>query len=115
LERLDAEKAAWETWSRDVEQIFDRVGQSLTDAIFDGGKSAKDLLRDLFKGLTFNVLINPIMNQMQGWVTNQLGGLFGAQNPQQGGMLGTAQNLYSGYNAITGGLNSTLGNAAQWL
>lgn len=116
LEQKEAERQAWESWARDVEQIFDRVGQSLTDAIFDGGKSGRDLLRDLFKGLTFNILINPVMNQMQGWVTNQLGGLFGAQNPQQqSGMLGTAQNLYSGYNAITGGLNSALGNAAQWL
>src|SRR5690606_22893831 len=73
LERLDAEKAAWESWARDVEQIFSRVGQSLTDAIFDGGKSGKDLLRDMFKGLTFNILINPVMNQLQGWVTNHLG------------------------------------------
>src|SRR5690606_33606878 len=83
LEWREAQRQQWEDWARDVEQIFDRVGQSLTDAIFDGGKSGRDLLRDLFKGLTFNVLINPVMNQMQGWVTNQLGGMFGVQNPQQ--------------------------------
>src|SRR5690606_6830615 len=99
LERLDAEKAAWESWSRDVEQIFQQVGQSLTDALFEGGRSGRDLIKDLFKTLTLRVFIQPMMGQLQGWVTNQLGGLFGVQNPQQGGVLGTAQNLYSGYNA----------------
>ncbi|WP_442592461.1 tape measure protein [Parapusillimonas sp. JC17] len=110
LEFREAQKAQWEAWSRDVEQIFDRVGQSLTDAIFDGGKSGKDLLRDMFKSLTFNILINPVMKSLQGFVTNEIGALFGYQNPQQqsgvGGMLQNASSLNSlfgaGYQALTG-------------
>src|SRR5690606_24015159 len=84
-------------------------GQSLTDAIFEGGKSGQELLKDVFKSLTFNVMINPIMNQLQGTITNQLGGMFGLQNPQQGGIGGLAQNASSlntifgaGYQALTG-------------
>src|SRR5690606_19352906 len=108
MEQKEAERAAWESWARDVEQIFNRVGQSLTDAIFDGGKSGRDLLRDMFKGLTFNILINPVMNQLQGWVTNQLGGLFGVQNPQQGGgILNIASNINS--------LNTLAGGITQWM
>lgn len=113
MEQKEAERAAWEDWARDVEQIFDRVGQSLTDAIFDGGKSGKDLLRDLFKGLTFNVLINPVMRQMQGWVTNAMGPMFGHQSPTQtgvGGMMGAVQGVQGLWSALSGGLTSTLGS-----
>src|SRR5690606_18254521 len=83
LERLDAEKAAWESWSRDVEQIFQQVGQRLTAAICEGGKSGRAPVKDLFKTVTLRVFIQRRMGQLQGWVTNQLGGLFGVQNPQQ--------------------------------
>ncbi|MFA7523423.1 MAG: phage tail length tape measure family protein [Halothiobacillaceae bacterium] len=113
-EALDAQLREWQNWEREVDRIFDRVGQSLTDAIFEGGKSGRDLLKDIFKSLTFNVLINPVMNQMQGWVTNQLGGMFGYQNPQQqqgGGLIGTLQNVSSAYQGVTkavSGLNSLI-------
>jgi|GEM_PF-4442252 hypothetical protein len=110
IEWKEQQRQQWEDWARDVEQIFNRVGQSLTDAIFDGGKSGKELLRDLFKGLTFNILINPVMGAMQGWVTNQLGGLFGVQNPQQGGF-GGISNALSTYN----NLNTLAGGVSQWM
>lgn len=116
LEQKEAERQQWEDWARDVETIFDQVGQSLTDAIFEGGKSGRDLLKDLFKTLTFRVLIQPVMGQMQGWVTNQLGGLFGVQNPQQGGgMFGLAQNASSLHSAFTGGFTDTLASGVNWL
>lgn len=111
-EWLQAEKAAWESWSRDVETIFQQVGQSLTDAIFEGGKSGRDLIKDLFKTLTLRVVINPVMGALQNAVTNSLGGAFGYSNPaQQGGaggimgMLGQANQLYG---AMTGGMSSSL-------
>jgi tape measure domain-containing protein len=119
LEAKEAEKASWEQWSRDVEGIFQQVSQSLTDAIFEGGKSGRDLVKDLFKTLTLRVLINPVMNSIQGAVTNSLGGVFGFNNPQQGAgganVLGMAQNAQSMYSAYSGGLSSTLGQGASWL
>lgn len=115
LERLDAEKAAWEQWSRDVEQIFDQVGQSLTDAIFEGGKSARDLVRDLFKTLTLRVLIQPMLAGLQGMVTNQIGGLLGYQDPrQQGGVGGMLQNA-SSLNSIFGaGYSGSRSGCRAW-
>lgn len=105
LEQKEAEKAAWESWAQDVKTVFDQVGQSLTDAIFDGGKSGLDLLKDWAKTLTLRVFVQPIMGAMQGMVTNQLGGLFGMRNPQ-GGMMQHASSLNSifgaGYQALTG-------------
>lgn len=115
LEAKEAEQAAWDEWARDVEQIFDQVGQSLTDAIFDGGKSGRELVRDLFKTLTLRVLVQPVMGALQGQMTQQLGGMFGYQNPQQGNILSYGQSLNSAYQAANGGLSSTFGNAAQWL
>src|SRR5690606_16730339 len=66
MEQKEAERAAWESWARDVEQIFNQVGQSLTDALFEGGKSGRDLIKDLFKALTLRVLIQPVMGGLQG-------------------------------------------------
>lgn len=115
---LEKQKQAWERWQNDVEQIFSQVGQSLTDAIFEGGKSGRELVKDLFKTLTLRVVINPVMNQLQGMVTNSLGGMFGLSNPMQqsgGGLMGTASSLNSAYNAFSGGLNQTLGKSIGWL
>lgn len=117
-ETLDKQKKAWAEWESDVKQIFNRVGQSLTDAIFDGGKSGKDLLKGLFKGLTFNVLINPIMGALQGAVTNSMGGMLGLSNPGQGGAASSGMGIMSmlsmaktAYGAFTGGITSTLASS----
>jgi tape measure domain-containing protein len=110
LEGLEKQKAQWEEWKGALDEVFRQVGQSLTDAIFDGGKSGRDLVRDLFKTLTLRVLIQPMMSSIQGAVTNQIGGLLGYQDPRQqggvGGMLQNANSLNSifgaGYQALTG-------------
>lgn len=111
LERLGAEKAAWESWARDVEQIFNQVGQSLTDALFEGGRSARDLIKDLFKTLTLRVVIQPMLSGLQGMVTNQLGGLLGYQDPRQQGGFGGMSNALSTYN----NLNTLAGGVSQWM
>lgn len=108
LETKEAEKRAWEAWSRDVEQIFQQVGQSLTDAIFEGGKSGRDLVKDLFKTLTLRVLINPVMNSIQGAVTNSLGSMFGLQNTQQQKSSSFDFNQFMG--GGTGNMLSSAGN-----
>src|SRR5690606_21121947 len=93
-EQLDAQLKEWQAWEREVDRIFGQLGQSLTDQLFEGGKSARDMIRDLFKALTLRVVVQPMLSGLQGMVTNQLGGMFGYQNPQQqgGGILGMAQN-----------------------
>ncbi|MFT0533923.1 phage tail length tape measure family protein, partial [Castellaniella hirudinis] len=85
-EFLDREAKAWQQWQQDIGQIFDQVGQSLTDALFEGGKSGRDLIKSIFKTLTLKILIQPVMGALQGMVTQQLGGMLGYQQPgQQGG------------------------------
>src|SRR5690606_29098636 len=69
LEQKEAEKAAWQSWSRDVEQIFNQVGQSLTDALFEGGRSGRDLIKDLFKTLTLRIFVQPVMGGLQAMLT----------------------------------------------
>ncbi|WJJ93449.1 hypothetical protein [Neopusillimonas aromaticivorans] len=123
IEAKEAEKAAWQQWSRDVEGIFQQVSQSLTDAIFEGGKSGRDLVKDLFKTLTLRVLINPVMNSIQGAVTNSLGGIFGVNNPAEGGggimssgfnLMNMASAAKTAYGAFTGGITSTMANGMSW-
>lgn len=111
LEQKEAEQAAWDAWARDVEQIFQQVGQSLTDAIFDGGKSGRDLVRDLFKTLTLRVLVQPVMGALQGAVTNSLGSMFGYSNPgqqQAGGM--SPMSLFTNFGGSAAGSVQNVGS-----
>lgn len=118
-EALDAQLKEWQNWEREVDRIFDQLGQSLTDQLFEGGKSARDMLKDMFKALTLRIVVQPMLSGMQGMVTNQIGGLFGYQDPRQqqggGGLMGMAKNASSAHSALTGGPSSMFGNAAQWL
>ena len=116
-EALDAQLREWQAWEREVDRIFQQVEQSLTDAIFDGGKNGRDLVKDLFKTLTLRVIINPVMGALQGTITQSLGGLFGYQNPQQGGpgMMGMIQNANTLYQAYSGGMASNLGQGIGWI
>src|SRR5690606_15046226 len=116
-EALDEQMKAWRAWERDVDRIFQQVGQSLTDAIFEGGKSGRDLVKDLFKTLTLRVVINPIMGALQGAVTSGLGNMLGFQNPQGGGpgLLGMAQNVNTLYQATSGGMAANLGQGLSWI
>lgn len=109
----ERQKESWDRWAQEVGQIFDQVGQKLTDAIFDGGKSGAELLKDIFKTLTLRVLVQPVMQGLQGAITNTLGGLLGGG--ESGGLaslLGGANSLSSIYSAVTGGLTSTLASGA---
>src|SRR5690606_13176039 len=115
-EQLDAQLKEWQAWEREVDRIFDQLGQSLTDQLFEGGKSARDMIRDLFKSLVLRVAVQPMLSGLQGMVTQQLGGMLGFSDPRQGGgVLGTAQGLHGVYNAFSGGLTNTVSNSIGWL
>lgn len=97
-EAREADLAQWNQWKQDIGQIFDQVGQSLTDALFEGGKSGRDLIKSIFKSLTLKVLIQPVMGALQGVVTQQLGGMLGYQQP---GRQGSGISL--DFNSLMGG------------
>lgn len=115
-EGLDAQLKEWQNWEREVDRIFDQLGQSLTDQLFEGGKSARDMLKDMFRALTLRVVVQPMLSGLQGMVTQQVGGLLGYQNPASGnGLMDAAGGLKSTYDAFSGGLNQTLGNGIGWV
>lgn len=101
-----AEKAAQE-WERSAEQI----GQSLTDNIMRGGKSAAEYLRDLFRTLVLKPIIQPIGNAVGNFVNGAMG-MPGAAQAAGGGLsaaTGAASNLYgmfTGGATMAGGLGT---------
>ncbi|HNB42709.1 MAG TPA: phage tail length tape measure family protein [Burkholderiaceae bacterium] len=97
-----AAKDALDTWQRTADQ----VGQSLTDALMQGGKSAWEYIKGLFRSTVLRPIIQGVVNPIAGAVTGALslpgsaaaaGGL--------GGPLGGANNLLG---SITGGLTSSI-------
>src|SRR5690606_7886579 len=82
------------------------VKQSLTDAIVEGGLDGRELMKRAFKGLVFNILVNPVMNGLQGAVTNSLGGAFGYSNPSGVGGLSSISSLFTG-NSIGSSISHT--------
>src|SRR5690606_21867877 len=109
IEWKEKQKTAWESWARDVEQIFQQVGQSLTDALFEGGKSARDLIKDLFKTLTLRVLIQPVMGGLQGLFMGA--GPAGIANAgSAAGMMGSPTSLFSmfGGNSMGMGMSNVM-------
>src|SRR5690606_14168291 len=99
------ERAAAESL-REWERLNDQIGQSLTDAIMDGGRSAKDLLEDVCRTMVLRPLLQPVVNSVTGAVGQALGipGAGGAS----GNVLGTANSLSSIYSAFTGGITGPL-------
>lgn len=58
---LDANSKAAEEAARDWERVTDQVGQSLSDAIFKGGKSGKELVEDLFRTMILRPVLQPVV------------------------------------------------------
>lgn len=120
IEDLNRENSVWFEFTQDaIERINEAFADMWRDA-FDGSRSAFDGMKRAFRQMLAEMahaaITRPIVislgNAIMG--TNTPGGIgdvWGGGNR----VLGTAQNLYSGYNAVSGGLSNTLGNAAQWL
>ncbi|MGE4337747.1 MAG: phage tail length tape measure family protein [Pigmentiphaga sp.] len=88
MEAKDAQKKANDEFLREWDRVTQQVEQALTDAIFDGGKSGKELLQDLFKTLVVRVAIQPVVGAVSGTLQSMVGGLLGYSNQQQAGGLG---------------------------
>lgn len=114
-EVLDANTKAAEAATRDWKRMTDEVGQSLTDAIFDGGKSGKELVEDLFRTMILRPVVQPIVQGGMNAIGSALG-IPGAPDSglsSGGGILGTANNLKTLYSGLTGGLTSTLASGVS--
>jgi hypothetical protein len=110
-----------EDYAKEMEKINDQIGQSLTDALMEGGRNAKDLLMNLFKTMILRPLLQPVINGVVGTFTSAgLAGAAAAQETSGGavgsslGLVGLANGLKSAYEMVTGGF-SQIGTMASSL
>lgn len=107
-----------EDWAR----TSDQINQSLTDALLRGFESGKDFaknfrdtLLNMFKTLVLrpviSFIVNPIGNAISGIVSGFLGG---GQGGGGGGLMGTASNMQSAYQWLSGGYQDTFRNVANF-
>lgn len=94
----DSAKQFAEDWKRSAEQI----GQSLTDNIMRGGKSAAEYLRDLFRTLVLRPIIQPIGNAVGNFVNGAMG-MPGAVQAGGAGLSSVTSAVSNLYGMATGG------------
>lgn len=114
----DKRRKIEEDYAREVEQINFQIGQSLTDALINGGTTAKEFLINMFKTLILRPILQPIITGGTSAVMSLLG-MGGTANASTGtGSLASASQLgqlaslgstiNNAYNALT---SATLGAA----
>lgn len=111
-----------EDYAKEVQRINDQIGQSLADALMEGGKSAKDFLIGMFKTMVLRPMLQPIITGIVGTMgfgaagaamagTGGMGGLSGAAG---GGMnlMSIGGSIKSAYDMVMGSFTS-LGTAVS--
>jgi hypothetical protein len=96
-----------EEYSREVEQIQNQIGQSLTDALMNGGMKARDFLINMFKTLVLRPILQPIITGITGGIMSAIG--FSASAGEMGGGLGGAMGLSSIANSFSNAVNLVTG------
>lgn len=96
-----ANQRAAEDAARDWDRTAEQISQSLADSLFEGGKSAGDLIKGYFRSMT----LKPIIEAQIRPVIDGIGGALGLTGSGAGGIGG----------AGAGGLGSQLGSLASSL
>lgn len=90
-EAADSRKKIEEDWAKQVEQINFQIGQSLTDALINGGTTAKEFLINMFKTLILRPILQPIIQGGTSMVMSALGmGASGSAAASTGSLANTA-------------------------
>lgn len=103
-----------EEYAREVEQIQNQIGQSLTDALMNGGMKARDFLINMFKTLVLRPILQPILTGVTGAVMSAIGMPAAAGQGGAASTLGIIGSLKSAYDVISGGF-AAVGSAATSL
>lgn len=118
LDSKEANKRAADDLTAEYKRSAEQIGQSLTDNIMRGGKSAADYLQDLFRTLVLRPILAPIGNAVGGAVSSlTMPGMAQAAGDSAGGgsaagsMLGSAAGSLFG----AGGMAGSLAAGAGWL
>jgi hypothetical protein len=106
---------------REWERVNEQVGQSLADALMEGGRSAADYIEGYFRSMVLRPVIQGVMQPVTSAVLGALGYQQpgGAQSPQYAQLvsaIGTAYNYgKAAYAAVFGGGATTAGAYASVL
>lgn len=110
----DQAKAAYDEWSK----MNDRIGQSLADALMEGGRSARDYLKGLFRNLVLQPIIKAVVDPISGVISALLTGVSASGGGGGGGIGGAAAGLnnlstlstvYSAATGYSSGVNALAG------
>lgn len=106
-------KKAKEEWQR----TSDQIGQALANSLMEGGKSAGEYIKGLFRTMVLQPVIKAIVQPIAGGVASILTGGASAAGGGGGGSsalgyLNNASTAYSLYGAATGGTIANLGALA---
>lgn len=99
----------------DLEKLNDQIGQSLANALMDGGKSAWEYIKGLFRSQVLSPVIQAVLAPVTGAATNIIGGLTGALTGGGGGLggaissIGGLSSLASATGVFGAGLSAGLG------
>ena len=108
---IDANQKAADEAARDWQRTADQIGQSLSDALMQGGKSAWEYIKGLFRSMVLRPVIQAIVNPIAGAFTSAMGfaGSASASTGAAGASGGFGSLLSAGASLLNGGLGSSLG------
>ena len=89
---------------REWQRTADQIGQSLSDALMQGGKSAWEYIKGLFRSMVLRPVIQAIVNPVAGMLAG------GSPGSSAMGALGGINSLATLGSAITGSFTSSIAN-----
>ena len=104
---IEAQNQIREEWQKTTDQM----GQSLADALMNGGKSVAEYLKGLFRNLVLRPIIQPVATALAGGFMGLFGGPAAAAGQGAGAtnLLGGLGNLFGGSAAGAGGFGGFMG------
>jgi hypothetical protein len=97
----------------EYQRMADQVGQSLTNALMDGGRNAADYIKGLFRTMVLRPVIQAVVGGALGVAPSSLGG--GSASSGVGGTLSMLSSVNTAYSAITRGFASVGANVSEAL
>ena len=111
----DAQKKAQEDAVKQMQDVSNQIGQSLSDALMNGGKSASQYLQDLFRTLVLRPIVQPLITGMVSSVmmgasgtalADGTAGATGGSMSGSMGLMGAVSSIKNLYGMVTGGFAS---------
>ncbi len=110
-EATEASIKQQQEYAKQWEKITDQIGQALANSLMDGGKSAWEYLKNLFRTLVLRPLLDPIIRGVTGTMAGTMGmaGTASAATGSSVGAVNVMTVLNNGYNLLKTGFASMTG------